>query len=48
MCKIVDYNEICNKLFVDYENLIGGSFILSITVNDVILAQVEIKIIDPI
>lgn len=22
MCKIVDYNEICNKLFVDYEDII--------------------------
>ena len=22
MCKIVDYNEICNRLFVDYEDII--------------------------
>ena len=22
MCKIVDYNEICNKVFVDYEDII--------------------------
>lgn len=44
--KNIDKNKI--NISVNDENLIGGSFILSITVNDVILAQVEIKIIDPI
>ena len=42
----IDKNKI--NISVNDENLIGGSFILSITVNDAILAQVEIKIIDPI
>lgn len=44
--KNIDKNKI--NISVNDENLIGGSFILSITVNDAILAQVEIKIIDPI
>lgn len=44
--KNIDKNKI--NISVNDENLIGCSFILSITVNDVILAQVEIKIIDPI
>lgn len=44
--KNIDKNKI--NISVNDENLIGCFFILSITVNDAILAQVEIKIIDPI
>lgn len=30
MSKIVDYNEICNKLFVDYENIIDKFLLIKL------------------
>ena len=39
-------NENTIKLSVDYENLIGGSFILSVVMDTVALAQIEVTIVE--